>query len=421
MSTWDLGRAEEHLLSLELFGMRFGLERMRRLLTALGSPQERFRAVHVVGTNGKSSTVRFTAALLEAHGVRTGAYLSPHLTSYAERIRIGDADLSGHDFGAAIQRAAMAAAMVDRTLTGGERITQFELLTAAAFSELARHEVDVAIVEAGLGGRWDATNVLGAPVVVLTNVGLEHTRWLGPTITDIAGEKLAVVSPGATLVLGDESPEVEALARETGATIVRPAVLAATAPAGAAQDRFAASPGSSTALPGYQRRNFAASAAAAAALLGRPLEPARVAAVAAHASVPGRLQVVAHDPLTIYDGAHNAPGIAALASSVPDGTVAVLSILDDKDAAGMLRALLPRLSAAVFTCAPNPRALPPATLADLASKVGGVQSEIEPDPRRAVERARALAGPGGTVLATGSIYLVAELLSSPGERRASAL
>jgi dihydrofolate synthase/folylpolyglutamate synthase len=405
MSTWDLGRAEEHLLSLELFGMRFGLERMRRLLTALGSPQERFRAVHVVGTNGKSSTVRFTAALLEAHGVRTGSYLSPHLTSYAERIRIGDSDVPPRDFGAAIQRAAMAAAMVDRTLTGGERVTQFELLTAAAFSELARHEVEVAVVEAGLGGRWDATNVLGAPVVVLTNVGLEHTRWLGPTIADIAGEKLAVVRPGATLVLGDESPEVEALARETGAKIVRPAFDAPFADA----------------LPGYQRRNFAAAAAAAEGLLERPLEPALVAAVAAHASVPGRLQVVAHDPLTIYDGAHNAPGIAALASSVPEGTVAVLSILDDKDAAGMLRALLPRLSAAVFTCAPNPRALPPATLADLASKVGGVRSEIEPDPRRAVERARALAGPNGTVLATGSIYLVAELLSSPGERRASAL
>jgi dihydrofolate synthase/folylpolyglutamate synthase len=405
MSTWDLGRAEEHLLSLELFGMRFGLERMRRLLTALGSPQERFRAVHVVGTNGKSSTVRFTAALLEAHGVRTGSYLSPHLTSYAERIRIGDSDLSPRDFGAAIQRAAMAAAMVDRTLTGGERVTQFELLTAAAFFELARHEVDVAVVEAGLGGRWDATNVLGAPVVVLTNVGLEHTRWLGPTIADIAGEKLAVVQPGATLVLGDESSEVEALARDTGAKIVRPAFDAPFA----------------NALPGYQRRNFAAAAAAAEALLERPLEPALVTAVAAHASVPGRLQVVARDPLTIYDGAHNAPGIAALASSVPEGTVAVLSILDDKDAAGMLRALLPRLSAAVFTCAPNPRALPPATLADLASKVGGVQSEIEPDPRRAVERARALAGPDGTVLATGSIYLVAELLSSPGERKASAL
>ena len=251
MSTWELGRAEEHLLSLELFGMRFGLERMRRLLTVLGSPQERFRAVHVVGTNGKSSTVRFTAALLEAHGLRTGAYLSPHLTTFAERIRVGDADLSGPEFGAAIQRAAAAAAKVDRT-GDGDRVTQFELLTAAAFDELARRDVEVAVVEAGLGGRYDATNVLGADVVVLTNVGLEHTRWLGPTIADIAGEKLAVVKPGATLVLGDDAPEVAELAAQTGATIVRPEPLDID-------------------LPGYQRTNLAAAAAAAHAVLGTPV------------------------------------------------------------------------------------------------------------------------------------------------------
>jgi len=393
----NLAQAEDHLLSLELFGMRFGLERMRRLLTALGSPQERFRAVHVVGTNGKSSTVRFTAALLEAAGLRTGSYLSPHLTTFAERIRLGDRDLSGEAFGAAIQRAAAAAAIVDRTSPDGERVTQFELLTAAAFAEFARAEVDVAVVEAGLGGRYDATNVLGATVVVLTNVGLEHTRWLGPTIPDIAGEKLAVVRPGATLVLGESDPEVVALAEATGARIVRPEPVEID-------------------LPGYQRRNFAAANAAASALLGRP-----VTVFPSGLSVPGRLQIIDRDPLTIVDGAHNAPGIAALAESVPDGTVAVLSILDDKDAAAMLRALLPRLSAAVFTRAPNPRALPPATLADLASKVGGVRSEIEVDPRKAVSRARELAGEQGTVLVTGSIYLVADLLSAPGARRASAL
>jgi dihydrofolate synthase/folylpolyglutamate synthase len=352
--------------------------------------------VHVVGTNGKSSTVRFTAAILEAHGLRTGAYLSPHLTTFGERIRIGDTDLSSHAFAVAIQRAASAAAKVDRT-GDGDRVTQFELLTAAAFAELARREVDVAVVEAGLGGRYDATNVLGADVVVLTNVGLEHTRWLGPTIADIAGEKLAVVRPGATLVLGDDSPAVAALAERTGATIVRPEPLDVD-------------------LPGYQRTNLAAAAAAARAVLAGPLRT-----MPTNLSVPGRLEVVDRDPVTIVDGAHNAPGIAALAGSIPDGTVAVVSILDDKDAAGMLRALLPRLSAAVFTRAPNPRALPPATLADLASKVGGVESEIEPDPRRAVERARALAGRNGTVLATGSIYLVADLLSAPGARRASAL
>ena len=234
--------------------MRFGLERMRRLLTVLGSPQERFRAVHVVGTNGKSSTVRFTAALLEAHGVRTGSYLSPHLTTFAERIRIGDADLTGAEFGAAIQRAAAAAAKVDRTSPDGERVTQFELLTAAAFDELARREVEVAVVEAGLGGRYDATNVLGAEVVVLTNVGLEHTRWLGPTIADIAGEKLAVVAEGATLVLGDDAPEVVALAEADR------------------RDDRPARAGRTIDLPGYQRTNFAAAAAAAEAILGRPLD-----------------------------------------------------------------------------------------------------------------------------------------------------
>ena len=143
--TWSLDQAEEHLLSLELFGMRFGLERMRRLLTALGSPQERLRAIHVVGTNGKSSTARMTAAVLEAAGVRTGSYLSPHLTTFAERIRIGDADLSPDAFGAAVERAVHAARKVDRE---DDLVTQFELLTAAAFVAFADAGVEVAVVEA---------------------------------------------------------------------------------------------------------------------------------------------------------------------------------------------------------------------------------------------------------------------------------
>jgi dihydrofolate synthase/folylpolyglutamate synthase len=406
---WRLEDAEAHLLSLELFGMRFGLERMRRLLTALGSPQERFAAIHVVGTNGKSSTVRFTAALLEAHGVRTGAFLSPHLTTFAERIRIGDADLEPDAFGAAVQRAAAAAAKVDRTLPDGERVTQFELVTAAAFDALAGRGVEVAVVEAGLGGRHDATNVLGAPVCVLTTVGLEHTRWLGPTVRDIAREKLAVVRPGATLVLGDVPLEAGEEALATGARIVR------------ALD-------TGVALPGYQRGNFALAAAAAAEHLGA-LDPARVAEAAAVARVPGRLQQVAEAPLTVYDGAHNPSGVEALVDALPDAIgdrplVAVVSVLDDKDAAGMLRPLLPRCRAIVLTASANPRALPPATLASLAQQLGGVAQEaieIVGGSHAAVERARALAGPDGAVVATGSIYLVADLLSPGGRRRASAL
>jgi len=404
VSTWRLEDAEAHLLSLELFGMRFGLERMRRLLTVLGSPQERFRAIHVVGTNGKSSTARMCAALLEAHGVRTGTFLSPHLTSFAERIRIGDADLSGDAFGAAVQRVAAAAAKVDRTLEEGDRVTQFELLAATAFAEFARRGVEVAVVEAGLGGRHDATNVLGAPVVVLTNVGLEHTRWLGPTVPDIAREKLAVVRRGATLVTGPLDSEVRRLAAQTGARIVPPAPVA-------------------VGPTGYQRGNFAVAVAAARASRGE-LDPALVAKVADRVQVPGRMQVVAEEPLTIYDGAHNPSGMHALVQALDLGArplVAVVSILDDKDAAGMLRALLGKTVGAVFTSSQNPRALPPATLASLAAQLDGPPSEIVPDARAAVARARELAGPGGAVVVTGSIYLVADLLGEPGRRRASAL
>ena len=403
---WRLEDAEAHLLSLELFGMRFGLDRMRRLLTVLGSPQERFAAIHVVGTNGKSSTARMCAALLEAHGVRAGAFLSPHLSSFAERIRIGDADVDDDAFAAAVQRAAAAAAKVDRTLEADDRVTQFELVTAAAFDELARQGVEVAVVEAGLGGRHDATNVLGADVVVLTNVGLEHTRWLGPTVRDIAGEKLAVVKSGATLILGPVDPEVRELAVATGAVVVEPEPLL-------------------SALPGYQATNFAVAAAAARAQLGA-LDAARVADVAGRIKVPGRVQVVAERPLTIYDGAHNPSGVEALAATLPAlvagrPLIAVVSILDDKDAAGMLRALVGKTAGAVFTSSRNPRALPPATLASLAEQLGGPPSEIVRDPRAAVARAQALAGPDGAVLATGSIYLVADLLSDPAQRRASAL
>jgi dihydrofolate synthase/folylpolyglutamate synthase len=406
--SWTLERAETHLLGLELFGMRFGLDRMRRLLTALGTPQERYGAIHVVGTNGKSSTVRMTAAILEAHGLRTGSFLSPHLSSFAERIRIGDADLSPSEFGAAVQRAAAAAAKVDRTLEADDRVTQFELLTAAALAEFARRGVEVAVVEAGLGGRWDATNVLGAPTVVLTNVGLEHTRWLGPTVTDIAREKLAVVPAGGTLVVGEL--DADAAAEVLAAPAARLVRVAGTGP--------------ESPLRGFQRTNFAVARAAAEAHLGA-LDEARVAAAAARVEVPGRMQIVSERPLTLYDGAHNPSGVAALAAALPDvlggrRPVVVVSVLDDKDATAMLRELLPHAAGAVFTRSANPRALSPATLASLAGQLGSA-GEIEPDPRRAVERAQALAGPDGAVVATGSIYLVADLLGEPGARRRSAL
>lgn len=417
--TWTLEEAERYLLGLELFGMRFGLDRMRRLMTTLDQPERSFDSIHVVGTNGKSSTVRMIAAILERHGLRAGAYLSPHLVSFVERIRIDDRDAEPQAFAKAVQRAAHAAALVDRSQRDDDTVTQFEALTAAAFSELSARAVDVAVIEAGLGGRWDATNVLPSTVQVLTNVGLEHTRWLGPTVRDIAREKLAVVRDGATLVVGpdlhpDAMEEAQLAAERHGARLVQ-------APA---------EPGVEVAAPGtFQRRNFALARTAAAAYLeavGRQLEIAAVRGAAGAVLVPGRMQVAGHEPLTLLDGAHNPAGIAAIAESLPQLTagrrlVAVLSVLDDKDAAEMMRALLPHCEQVVFTRNHSPRALPPATLASLAQQLGGPPSELEADPRRALERARELAGPGGVVLATGSIYLIADLLRPAGQRNASIL
>jgi dihydrofolate synthase / folylpolyglutamate synthase len=408
--------AERYLLSLELFGMRFGLDRMRRLMTALGHPERQFKSIHVVGTNGKSSTVRMIAAILSHHGLSTGSYLSPHLISFTERIRIDDADLQPNEFAAAVARAARAAEMVDRSLGADDRVTQFEALTAAAYSELAERGVEVAVIEAGLGGRYDATNVIPSSVQVLTSVGLEHTRWLGPTITDVASEKLDVVQEGATLVLGaglhpDAEARAAAVAAARGARIVH-----------AGTD-----PGVPVAAAGaFQRRNFALARTAAEAYLGQ-LDGAAVAQAAASVLVPGRLQDVGRDPLTLLDGAHNPDGMEALAEAASelrrdhDRLVAVVSILDDKDAAGMLARLMPICDALVFTSSQNPRALPPPTLQSLARQLHGPPSEVVPGPHAALQRARELAGRTGMVLATGSIYLVADLLAPEGRRRASML
>jgi dihydrofolate synthase/folylpolyglutamate synthase len=412
----NLRQAEEYLLGLELFGMRFGLDRMHKLMTALGMPQRRFASIHVVGTNGKSSTVRMTAAILRRHGLRTGTYTSPHLRSFAERIEVDERPVSGAEFGAAVARAAHAAELVERTLDSDDRVTQFEALTAAAYHELARRRVEVAVIEAGLGGRFDATTVIPSKVQVLTGVSLEHTRWLGPTIADIAGEKLAVVPDHGCLVAGDLHPEADDVARrvvdERHAGLVK-------------VSRPAADP-LLRARGAFQRENFALARAAAEAFLGRELDEAAVRAAAAEVEIPGRLQVVSEAPRVVYDGAHNPSGALALAEALPEVVeerplTAVIAILDDKDAAGMLAALLPLCERAVYTRCANPRSLSPATLESLAGKVGGPPSETVADPRRAVEHARELAGPDGAVVATGSIYLIADLVRDAGAARASAL
>jgi dihydrofolate synthase / folylpolyglutamate synthase len=414
-ASWTLAQAERHLQTLELFGMRFGLDRMRRMMTALGSPEQRLETIHVLGTNGKTSTTRMTAAILERHGLRTGVYTSPHLVTYSERVRIGERDLREGELAAALTRAARAAERVNRTLAEDDHVTQFELITAAALSEMAEREVKVAVVEAGLGGRYDATSVIDAPVAVLTNVGLEHTRWLGPTLRDIAEEKLAVVQPEGTLVLGSWlAPEAlavaERVAGEREARIVcveeaRTVALAAKGP--------------------FQRRNFALARAAAEAHLreaGIELDERAVVAAAAATEVPGRLQVVDERPLTVLDGAHNPDAIGELVRSLPDvldgrAVGLVMGVLEDKDAASMLATLLPVCECAWFTAPPSSRALSPAALQSLARQLGFDAAQCEPQPERALGRARSWAEEDGgrrAVLATGSIYLVGDLLRGLG-------
>jgi dihydrofolate synthase / folylpolyglutamate synthase len=340
---------------------------MRALLRGLGDPQERFEAVHVVGTNGKSTTTRLTEALLLDAGLSVGAYLSPHVRGWSERIRVDGEEV---DF-----EAALVTVRANAESLGA---TQFEVLTVAALLAFAEAEVDAAVVEAGLGGRHDATNVLRTRVVVLTNVALDHMDVLGETREAIAAEKLAVVQPGCTVVLAE--PEWQEPAQENGAgTVV---------------------------VTG--RSNLALAVAAAESFLGRPVDPHAADEVA----LPGRLERRGEAPLEIWDGAHNLAGIGwllpRLPSVLPEGWTVVSSILRDKRPGMMLEALSVLGSTLVATESRNGRALSAAELAALGS-AHFERVEIEPDPEAARARANALAGTEGAVLVTGSLYLLADL------------
>lgn len=409
MSSFD---PEAYLGSLEPIGWRLGLERMHRLTTALGLPQNRFASIHVVGTNGKSSVTRMIAALLEAHGLRSGAVVSPHFDRWSERTLVRGEEIAPEAWTEAVERVSRAAEGVDRSLDPGDAVTQFEAATAAGFAALARARVQVAAVEAGLGGRLDATNVIPSRVTVLTSVGLDHTEWLGETELEIAAEKLAVLRDHSVLVLGAVSAPVAELAgriaAERGARLLQ-----------ASQD-----PGEGVELRapgGFQRRNFALAMAAAEAFLGE-LDPLAVARAAGSVVVPGRLERIAVAPPTYVDAAHNADGAAVLAAELPalaggSRVVGCLAILADKDAEAMIAALAPALDRAVCTelpaaalaghGRPGARSRPAAELAALCAGAG-LGAEAEPGFEAALARARALAAgpPPGLLLIAGSHYAI---------------
>jgi dihydrofolate synthase/folylpolyglutamate synthase len=373
-------------------------------------PQNRFASIHVVGTNGKSSVAEITAALIEAHGVSAGAYLSPHADRWSERIRIRGAEIGRAEFARAVERTAEGIPVVDRTLEEGEAVTQFEAATAAAFVALAAAGVEVGVIEAGLGGRLDATNVIPSRVCALTSVGLEHTEWLGASETEIATEKLAVLRDHTTLVLGRVSPQVEALAeRETSRHAAR--LVKAPDPATELRPQAAAP---------YQRRNFAVARATAQALLGE-LDERRVVAVGEHLELPGRMQVIADEPALILDAAHNPDGARALAEAIPEAAggrpvIGCLAVLADKDVGAIVGALAPALSEVVCTELPAERltgvgrpgaqTMPAPELAELCRAAGIAAVRAEADPAEAVQRTLRLARErSGVALCTGSHYL----------------
>jgi dihydrofolate synthase/folylpolyglutamate synthase len=339
--------------SLSPWPEEFGLGRVRALLAELGEPQRRYPSIHVVGTNGKSTATRTIEEHLRAEGLRAGAYLSPHVSGWSERIRVDGAEA---DFERAVARVRPHAAGA----------TQFEVLTAAALAEFAAQEVEVAVVEAGLGGRLDATNVVDAPVVLLTNVGLDHTEVLGETAEQIAEEKLAVAHAARVVVLPDN----------TFASLV---------------------PKAEAVLGGARE--------AAEAFLGRPVT------VEVEVALPGRLERRGEE---VWDGAHNADGARWLAGKLaPGGYVLCVSILRDKDADAMLRELARLGRTLVATQSSSPRAL---AATDLAAAARPYFEHVETiaDPGRALARARELSD---AVLVTGSLYLLADLSRLPEKVR----
>jgi dihydrofolate synthase/folylpolyglutamate synthase len=420
--------------------MVFDLGRITGLLDALGNPQKAYPAIHLTGTNGKTSTARMIDSLLRAHGLRVGRYTSPHLETVRERISIEDQPISEERFVEVYREVAPLAEHLDAVATaeGGEPLTYFDMTTALAFAAFADAPVDVAVVEVGLGGAEDSTNVLHAGTCVITPIGLDHTEWLGDTLTDIALAKSGIIHRDATVVCAaqpDEAvdPIVERCV-EMGATLAREGaefgvLRRATAVGG--QLLTIQGPGAEydeVYLPlhgAHQAQNAAVALAAVEAFLGagarRGLDPEVVRAGFSGASSPGRLERVRTAPTILLDAAHNPAGMAATVAALESEfafrrLVAVVAVLADKDATSMLHLLEPVVDAVVLTRSSSPRGMSIEDLARAADEVFDPERvSVVPELPDAIAEAVALAETGidsgisGVgVLITGSVVTVAD-------------
>jgi dihydrofolate synthase/folylpolyglutamate synthase len=406
------------------------LERIEVLLDLLGDPHRASPVITVAGTNGKSSTARMIDSLIRARGLRSGLYTSPHLHSITERIQIDGSPVSDDRFIDLFRETEPFLQLADERLAGtGERpLTFFEVMTALAFVAFADAPVDIAVVEVGLGGTWDATNVADAAVAVVMPIDIDHTEYLGEELGDIAREKAGIIKPGSAVVLSQQRPEAaEVLLRrcaETGATVAREGLEFGVL------SRSVAVGGQTVSLQGlraryddvvlplfgaYQASNAAAALAAVEALgPGEALADDVVREAFGQVASPGRLEVLRSGPSVLVDAAHNPAGAAALAEALEESfgfsaTVGVVAVLADKDAEGILAALEPVLNHVICTQNPSVRALPAQDLARVAEHVfGSHRVTTVPDLIGAVDAAMSWAdersGQGSTgIVVTGSV------------------
>jgi dihydrofolate synthase/folylpolyglutamate synthase len=447
----DFAEVDRALEARGFTRMVFDLSRIESLLDLLGNPQRAYPSIHITGTNGKTSTARLIDALLRAHGLRTGRYTSPHLDSVRERISLDGEPVSEERFVEIYREVAPVAELVDRgsgspgqapgagtsTKEIGEPLTYFDMTTTMAFAAFADAPVDAAIVEVGLGGAEDSTNVLHAGTAVITPIGLDHTEWLGDTIGDIAWAKAGIVHSGATLICAAQSDEAaEPILRrcaEVGATIAREGaefgvlhrelavggqVLTIQGLGGVYDELYLPLHGA------HQAQNAAVALAAVEAFLGagrdRQLEATTVRSGFAEATSPGRLERVRTAPVILLDAAHNPHGMAALVAALGEEfafrrLVAVVAVLAGKDATGMLELLEPAVDAVVITRNSSTRAMSPERLGELAVEVFGEERvTVEPELPDAIATAVVLAESGDVelggagVLVTGSVMTVAD-------------
>ncbi|ANS78491.1 Dihydrofolate synthase [Serinicoccus hydrothermalis] len=425
------------------------LHRVARVMELMGDPQRSFRMIHLTGTNGKTSTARITERLLREMGLRTGRFTSPHLHDMRERVSIDGRPVSIEAFLAAYDDVLPFVEMVDAESMESPdeadrvRMTYFEVIVALAYAAFAAAPVEVAVVEVGLGGVWDATSVADGDVAVLTPVALDHTRLLGSTLEEIATEKAGIIKPDAIAVVGVQEPEVMQVltdrAEEVGAQLraegVAFGVLAREVAVGGQQlsVRGLAGDYPDLFLPlfgAYQAHNATLAIAAVEAFVGggeQPLSDEVLRAGLAEVSSPGRLEIVRRSPTVLVDAAHNPAGVEALVEAVRESftftrLVGLLAVLEDKDAEQMIQALEPVLDHVVVSRTTSPRAIRPQRLGELVAEFFGEDRvTVVADLPDALDVAAGLAddgGVGGAVLATGSVTTAAEVRELLGQRSA---